>query len=151
MVKLKNQKGITMVALITTIVLFALILSAVSYSSITSGQIKKYNSMCADIINLQDKIDLYYLDNDGRLPVDLSEGVDFHNDTEKKLAWLGSDITKTDPDSSTNERAGVRNINDGDMYYPINEKTMYYLGNMTLNLSKDTDRYWVNADTHMQK
>ena len=69
---LKNDKGITLVALTITILLFMLILSTITFSSLSSVHVKQLNNMYADITNLQEKIDIYYLQN-GTLPVKAGE------------------------------------------------------------------------------
>ena len=96
MIKLmKKQSGITIVALTITVLLFLLILSTITFTSLSSIQIRQLNNMYADIINLQEKIDLYYLKN-GFLPIDVSKKVEYSSDIE----WLVD-----------------RNPNDGNVYF----------------------------------
>ena len=129
MVNLKSKKGITVAALTITILLFLMILSTITFSSLSSVQIKKLNNMYSDIISLQEKIDLYYLKN-GVLPVqDGSNKITYSADSEIK--WLSQ-----------------RNPNDGNDYYEITADTIGKLGGIALNNSKSDDKYYINAVSH---
>jgi hypothetical protein len=79
--------------------------------------------MYSDISTLQDKIDLYYLEN-GVFPSD------------------GTTITKNSKDCV---KDGAINPNDGEDYYLVD---ISKLEGITLNNSKSTDVYYVNKDTH---
>ena len=88
MINLKSKKGITVAALTITILLFLMILSTITFSSLSSVQIKKLNNMYSDIISLQEKIDLYYLKN-GVLPVqDGSSKITYSAENASDLKWL---------------------------------------------------------------
>lgn len=129
MVNLKSKKGITVAALTITILLFLMILSTITFSSLSSVQIKKLNNMYSDIISLQEKIDLYYLKN-GVLPVQDGSGkITYSADSE--VEWLSQ-----------------RNPNDGNDYYEITSDTITKLGGLALNNSKSDDKYYINAVSH---
>ena len=126
MIKFKDKKGITIAALTITVLLFLLILSTITFTSLSSVQIKQLNNMYADIINLQEKIDLYYLKN-GFLPIDTSKKVEYSADLE----WLAS-----------------RNPNDGNTYYELDSESLKKLDGITLNNSKDDDKFYINEQSH---
>lgn len=68
MIKLKNQKGITIVSLVITVIILV-ILSTISITTIkSSNNIAPYNKMIADINLLEDKILIYY-NKMGTIPV----------------------------------------------------------------------------------
>ena len=66
--RLKSEKGISMVTLVTTIALMLIIAGVMVYNSRTSINLDKLNKMYADIQTLQDKVDIYYAENK-ELPV----------------------------------------------------------------------------------
>jgi type II secretory pathway pseudopilin PulG len=124
MKNLSSKKGITLAALTITVMLFLVILSSITYSSMSSLYMKRLNNMYSDISSLQDKIDLYYLEN-GVFPSD------------------GTTISKNSREC-VNVANGI-NPNDGDIYYKVDTSK---LEGLTLNNGKDTDMYYVNAETH---
>lgn len=60
---MKNQKGITLMLLVTTVIMMALIFGAITYNSVNSYKLNSYYTMCADIELLDEKIALYYLEH----------------------------------------------------------------------------------------
>jgi hypothetical protein len=84
--------------------------------------------MYSDISTLQDKIDLYYLEN-GVFPSDASNPENIINKDSKECVKV----------------ANGANPNDGDVYYKVDTSK---LEGLTLNNGKDTDVYYVNAETH---
>ena len=66
---MKNQKGITLVALTITVVIFTIILATITFSSVSSLQLRRLNNMYADINVVQGRLDNYYIKNNGRLPI----------------------------------------------------------------------------------
>ena len=67
-INFKNEKGITMIAIVITIIILLIIISTVSFSSKNGIDMKKLNNMYADIILLEEKIAIYYLKN-GNIPI----------------------------------------------------------------------------------
>ncbi len=122
---LKNNNGITLVALTITILLFTMILSTITFASLSSVHVKQLNNMYADITNLQEKIDMYYLKY-GTLPVKSSNKVE---DDLSQLAWLNE-----------------KNVNDNDVYYKLDSETYEKIGGITLNNSED--EFYINEDSH---
>lgn len=65
---LKNSKGVTLVILLLTILIIA-ILTGIAISHVDTGKdIRDYNYMCADIELLEGKVQVYYSKN-GTIPI----------------------------------------------------------------------------------
>lgn len=71
---LKNQKGITMVAEVLTMVIFVLLIGTITYSSMSSFDVRDLNNMYADILTIQEKASNYYLKY-GEAPIDASKNI----------------------------------------------------------------------------
>ena len=67
----KNQKGITMVAEVLTVIIFALLIGTITYSSMSSIEVRDLNDMYADILTIQEKAANYYLKY-GEAPISVS-------------------------------------------------------------------------------
>lgn len=122
---LKSQRGVTLVILLITIVILA-ILASVTIMHFDSGtDIRNYNYMCADIELLEDKILVYY-NNNGTLPV---KGAPI----TEAISIFGEQITSRD---DTN-------------YYQID---LQRLPNVTLNYGggdvADQNIYVINERSH---
>ncbi len=61
--QMKNQKGITLMILVVTIIIMSIIVGSISFSSSSSFKMKGYYDMCADIELLDEKIAIYYVQN----------------------------------------------------------------------------------------
>ena len=66
---MRSQRGVTITILVTTVVIMAVIVTAVVYNSLNSVKMNKYYDMYSDIELLDEKIALYYLQNNNNLPV----------------------------------------------------------------------------------
>lgn len=127
---MKNQKGITMVVLIATVVVMAIIVGTVSYNSINSVKTQVYYNMCSDIELLDEKIALYYIEH--------------MSDTEN----FGLPINKTVTLDAKNVGAmDSENVN----YNPNNKGNLYQidvtkLDNLTLNYS--ASKYYIDSQSH---
>ncbi len=125
MKKLKNNKGITMIALVVTIIIMAILLTVVNYGSQRGLEMKELNNMYADILVLEEKISLYYL-NTGKLPLK----------DETKVITVNDSIKNTNP-------------NNGNEFYEID---ITKLNNVSLSNMKDnrnvSDRYLINKQSH---
>lgn len=106
---LKSNKGITMIALSIAIITLAILTGMLTYYSTDSIEIKKLNNMYNDIEQLQEKVSIYYYENE-RIPI-LTEypGVE---------TIIGSQKSNL----------------DGDKYYVLE---LSKLKNIELNLGKD--------------
>lgn len=129
----KNQKGITIMAEVITVVIFILILTTISYSSMSSLQVRALNSMYADIVVIQEKAANYYLKY-GEAPVK----------TDEEIIELPADI-KTNPNDEGGKyykvdfgkllNVSLNNEPSDENYYFMNEKTLtvYYSEGVTIN------------------
>ena len=123
---MKNEKGITLMILISTIVVMSVIVGTISYSSINSIRMSNYYNMCSDIELLDEKIALYYLEHKGQenaLPV---------TDESKKIEELITNYSEN-------------NVN----YNPNNEGTLYKIDLTKLdNLSLSRTGYYMDKQSH---
>lgn len=122
----KSENGITMVALVTTIVIMLILVSVISFGAKNGLDVKEINDMYTDILILEEKISLYWLEN-GSLPV------------------KGTSID----DSVIPEEIKNTNPNDSNIYFEID---LSKLDNITLNNGRDssnfTDKYIVDSISH---
>lgn len=120
---IRNNKGITLMAEVLTIVVFLMIIGVISYSSMSSLQVRNLNNMYSDIMSIQEKAANYYLKY-GKAPVT----------TEAVSGSVIADI------------ASQRNPNDEDnQYYKVDFSV---LTNMSLNNNQtSTDYYFMNTKT----
>lgn len=133
MEKLKNNKGITLVSLIITIVLMFIIAGTTIYTSTNRFKINSLKKMYNDIELLNDKISTYYVKYGG-IPI-------LKNSSGDYILYTFSNL---DFDKS---------INDDSNYYIIDLEA---IGNMTLNYGEEgysnpntsDDVYIVNNKTH---
>lgn len=114
--KLKSNKGITMISLSIAIIILALLTSMVAYYSTDSVEIKKLNNMYNDIEQLEEKVSIYFYENE-KTPI-LVE----YPDVEEILA---------------EQR---RNL-DSDKYYVLD---LTKLKNVELNYGKDFEKIKAN-------
>lgn len=114
--KLKSNKGITLITLSIAIIILALLTSMVVYYSTDSVEIKKLNNMYNDIEQLEEKVSIYFYENE-KIPI-LVE----YPDVDEILA----------------ERR--RNL-DGDKYYVLD---LTKLKNVELNYGKDFEKIKAN-------
>lgn len=130
-----NNKGITMVSLVITIMVMAIIAGTTIYTSLNRFEINNLNKMYNDIKLLSDKVANYYVKYNG-LPV-------VRDSSNNPVVY---------PVSSLNFD---KNINDSGDYYIIDLKTM---DGITLNYGADginnptvssQDIYVVNEASHM--
>ena len=122
---LKNQKGITLVVLIITVVVLSILLGVTITNGDIGTDVRNYNYMRADIELLESKIMVYYNEN-GSLPT------------------TGTQITNAGTILGT--QASSR---DNANYYQIDISKLY---NITLNYGGGTvenqDIYVVNEQSH---
>lgn len=135
----KNNKGITMVALIVTVVVI-LIISATMITSISNyTNSSALMNMQADIQLLKDKAIVYY-NSYGEIPV--CEETYFEN---INTAQGSITVYKNSESVIINQDfIADRNADDGDVYYQVDTTK---LNNVTLNLGTDEDVYIINAKT----
>ncbi len=118
----KNNKGITMITLIVTILVISIIAGVTIYQSVENIKARKIDLLYADLELLEDKVNTYYLNNGG-LPI--------------KEEFKGSENFKT-----------VKNVNDNDVYYVIDISSLDGVSlNMKLDFTGD-DVYIMNEQSH---
>ena len=110
---LKNEKGITLITLMITIVIMAILVGFAVSNLDTGTDIRNYNYMCADIELLEAKIMTHYNEN-GSIP------------TTGNAIDITSITTLVDQVSS----------HDNDKYYQIDISKLY---NITLNYGRGTE------------
>lgn len=66
--KLKSNKGITMIVLSIAIIILAILTSMVAYYSTDAIEIKKLNNMYNDIEQLEEKVSIYFYENE-KIPI----------------------------------------------------------------------------------
>lgn len=119
--KLKSEKGITLVALVITIVIL-LILTGVTITGInTSNNIVPYNNMIADITLLEEKISMYY-NKYGEIPI-LQDGIERQIDAE---TYYEIDLSKLQ--GITLNYGTKYNGDEEDVYLVNNNLEVCYLG-----------------------
>ena len=119
---MKNNKGVTLVILIITILIMVIISGTITYNVTQNMETTKLSNFYTDLKLLQDKISIYYA-KFGGIPI--------------KEEFEGKDDFKT-----------VKNPNDGEKYYIID---LNAIENLTLNYKitdENDDVYVINEDTH---
>ena len=126
---MKNNKGITMISLVITIIVLIIVTSITIYNGTAQLGIKRVNSLYADIDSISTKVAEYYLKNE-TLPVYDNLYVNNKQELEELFKKNGA---------TTN----ITNVNDGEEYYVIN---LTKLDNLTLNYGDDY-KDWTNTST----
>ncbi len=114
---IKNEKGVTLVALTIVVIIILIITGMLLYSTMDSIHIKNLTSMQNDISNLKDKVSAYYTKY-GEIPAQ----------TEY-------------PDITNLENAGIIGANDIGRFLVLELKK---IDGLTLNYGKDYEKYKVN-------
>jgi hypothetical protein len=123
-IQMRNEKGVTLMILVTTIVIISLIVGSISYSSVSTYKMNAYYNMRSDIELLDEKIALYYIQNEKQLPI------------------IESD-SKNINDLITNYYAN--NVN----YNPNNSGNLYKIDLEKLdNLSLNYTNYYIDEQSH---
>ena len=135
----RNQKGISLIALTTTVIVLAILTSIVVFNAKDNVEIREYKKLENDIEILQNKVDMYYLKND-ELPIVKKDS--------NLINYSGKNNYKSQKQS-----------NDNDNYYIID---LDYIGGVTLNFGNGfyninaeknncndiTDLYIINEQSH---
>ncbi len=131
MIKLKQNKGITLITLILDIIIMLIISSVILYNANTAISTRALNDMYKDITIIKDKVDIYYAQY-GTLPI---------------IKTLYTNV----------ENIKNININDNEQYYVVD---LEILENITLTYGKGykeykqapndekTDLYIINEQSH---
>lgn len=137
----KNNKGITLVALMVTVIVLLIITTAGISTTLDRFELNDYKKMKSDLELLEDKVSDYYLKYEGLPMIRLSDGnIEAFSYTEY-INGL----------TNVNQEPAI-NANDNDIYYIIDLEA---LGNITLNYGKDykenlgkDDFYIINEQSH---
>ena len=113
MQKIKNERGVTLVALTITVIILLIITSILIYNANDNTYIKRLTNMYNDISNLRDKV-ISYNKEYGTIPI--------------KMEYTGVSHLKD---------AGVIGANDGDKFYVLD---LEKLDGITLNFGKDYEK-----------
>ena len=125
MKKIKDEKGITLITLVMTIIVMTVLTVTITASLNSTTEMKNYDEVKSDILLLSEEVKLYYLKK-GTLPVTKSIGYDVTTEGSKYYIPVAD-----------------RNPNDSGSYYPIN----YGLLDVKLNKGNnpnDKDVYILN-------
>lgn len=125
-----QNKGITLVALMVTVIVLLIITTAGISTSLDRFEINNYRKMKNDLELLEDKVSDYYLKYEG-LPVLRTSDSNIEVFNYKEYI---KGLTNTNQEPATN-------ANDNDIYYIIDLEA---LGNITLNYGRDFEKYKSN-------
>lgn len=152
---IKNEKGVTMIAIVITIIILLIIVATVSFSSKNGIDMKKMNNMYTDIILLEDKVAFYYLEHGtipakgaALLPEEIPDEIKTYNPNDNENYYkLDLDLLENIDLNYAIDASNVRDI------YIINEKShaIYYLkgvtiseyDNLTMNRKQDVTYYTI--------
>ena len=124
-IKLKNNKGISLVSVIVTIIVMLVILTSIVFSTNRTNEIKRAMLINSDIEELTKKVEVYYLEKE-TLPVDEDENYQY----PKSISELSEDEFKETP-----------------VYSRLQ---ISLLDNVTLNNKEELPNQWyvINPETH---
>lgn len=125
-----QNKGITLVALMVTVIVLLMISTVGIYTSLDRFELNDYKKMKSDLELLEDKVSDYYLKYEG-LPVLRTSDSNIEVFSYKEYI---KGLTNANQEPATN-------ANDNDIYYIIDLEA---LGNITLNYGKDFEKYKSN-------
>ena len=119
---MRNNKGITMISLVITIIVLLILTSITVHNGLVQMKIKRVNNLYADIDSLSTKVAEYYLKNK-TIPIYNEPYVE--NKDELKAILISNGATET---------ANLINVNDEGAYYVLD---LSKLDNLTLNYGDD--------------
>ena len=143
--KIKNESGITLIALTVTIVVMMILIIGISAVMTTNIEIENYNKVKEDIVALTEAVKLYYLQNN-KLPIVETPPISRLNIPTKDInpndnnryyyidTSLLTDVQLNCGEGNTNK---TYTSSDNDLYV-LNEKslTVYYLKGAVLDGKK---------------
>lgn len=118
---MKNNKGITMISLVITIIVLLIVTSITIYNGVEQLGIKRVNSLYADIDSISTKVADYYLKNESLPIYENNKYVDSKEELEALFRRNGA-------------TENITNVNDGEDYYVLK---LSKLDNLTLNYGED--------------
>ena len=102
----RSQKGISLIALTTTILVLAIVTSIVVYNSKNNIMIKQYKKLENDIDVLNNKVGMYYLKN-GELPICM----------RSDRTYIEYNDNRTEEEQKYNKFKEDKHQNDNDKYF----------------------------------
>lgn len=130
---MKNNKGITLISLVLTVIVILIITSAMIFNTKNQLEMRKIQNLSNDIETLNSKVDEYYLKY-GELPKLCN-----YTDSESKNFKNREDFEKSLQDKAKEQNLRLNNeinANDGDDYIVID---LERLGNLTLTYGYDEE------------
>ena len=119
---IKQEKGVTLVALITTVIVLTILTGVTFYSIKSSNSVGPYNKMVADITLLEDKILIYY-NKFHEIPKKLEEGQPISETFEGEEVYYEIDLEKLD---NLTLYFGTDEEDETDRYFVNNKLKVYY-------------------------
>lgn len=146
-----NNSGITLIALAVTIVVLTILMVSVTAGVTSTLNLRNYFKKKEDIIALSSAVQLYYLENDGELPIFYDENNKPKNneDISNFIAYLKmyKDRNPNDNDnyyiidvSKLSDKKLV--LNDTDDIYILNEKTLTVYSKKGYLVEGGVDRHY---------
>ena len=139
-----NNKGITLVSLVITIILILIVSSTTINVSYKRFEINSFNKMKNDLELLADKVSNYYLQT-GNIPVVLDSSgnkvqytfttLDFDKDSADNSVYYILDLEAMNGLLLNYGKSGFENLNTSEDVYVINEQShvIYYVKGIKLN------------------
>lgn len=130
---MKNNKGITLISLVLTVIVILIITSAMIFNTKNQLEMRKIQNLSNDIETLNSKVDEYYLKY-GELPKLCN-----YTDSESKNFKNREDFEKSLQDKAKEQNLKLNNeinANDGDEYIVID---LEKLGGLTLTYGYDRE------------
>lgn len=140
---LKNNKGISLVTMIMTVLVMLILLSTLTYTAYTNIKIRGLNKLYNDIRTLNDQVAVYYMEN-GKLPVSNEYAtITVGESLSDEISFVTKDGTFTSQDSLVNP-------NDYNDESGVGQATYYCLDlGLFDNISLENDgQYIINEQSH---
>ena len=144
----RSQKGISLIALTTTILVLAIVTSIVVYNSKNNIMIKQYKKLENDIDVLNNKVGMYYLKN-GELPICM----------RSDRTYIEYNDNRTEEEQKYNKFKEDKHQNDNDKYFILDLNKIdgislnygadfYNIDQTYTNLGYCPDLYVINQQSH---
>ena len=144
----RSQKGISLIALTTTILVLAIVTSIVVYNSKNNIMIKQYKKLENDIDVLNNKVGMYYLKN-GELPICM----------RSDRTYIEYNDNRTEEEQKYNKFKEDKHQNDNDKYFILDLNKIdgislnygadfYNIDQAYTNLGYCPDLYVINQQSH---
>ena len=149
---MKNQKGVTLVALSITLILFTVVLTTITFSSVSSVHLRRLNNMYEDILFLQGRVNTYYVAT-GTVPtLDVEQdSLNTFREAMKELRKLSEGVRfiKINPNDYYANTVATQNVDEFKNGYKLLNlealKVPAYGGDFELNNEAASDNYAINT------